>query len=106
MLSQRSRQIHEVKPILSVFFIISTLFIVVFLKMEERRQGYEILKLTQEHRHLIEDKREKNMHLAKITRPQLVEKLAQRRLTLRKLQNSQIIHLSGNSLNSQNRELN
>ena len=98
MLSQRSRQIHEVKPILSVFFIISTLFIVVFLKMEERRQGYEILKLTQEHR--------QNMHLAKITRPQLVEKLAQRRLTLRKLQNSQIIHLSGNSLNSQNRELN
>ena len=83
------------KPFLSIVVMISTLFALVFLQMEERRIGYEILKLNHEQKHLIEDRRLKEMHLAKVTRPQQMEKLAVSRLTLRKIQASQIIHLSG-----------
>jgi hypothetical protein len=71
---------------------------VVFLQMEERRIGYAILKLNKEHRKVIEEKRVKTMQLAKLTRPQHIERVAESKLTLRKVQNSQIIHLTGSSL--------
>lgn len=83
------------KPFFSVIVVISTLFFLVFLQMEERRLGYEILKQTRAQKRLMEEKRVKEMQLAKMTRPQQVEKLAASRLTLRKIQASQIIHLSG-----------
>lgn len=83
------------KPFFSVMIIVASLLALVFLQMEERRMGYEILKLTREQRRLVEEKRIKEMKLAKMTRPQQVEKLASSRLTLRKVQASQIIHLSG-----------
>lgn len=83
------------KPFLSVIILISTLFGLVFLQMEERRMGYELLKLTREQRHLVEERRVMEMQLAKQTRPQQLEKAAARQLTLRKVQASQIIHLSG-----------
>ena len=73
--------------------------------MEERRLGYVILKMTREQRQVVDEKREKTMNLAKVTRPQQVEKLAQNKLTLKKIQASQIIHLSG-AQSSQARELN
>lgn len=83
------------KPFLSVIILISTLFALVFMQMEERRMGYELLKLTREQRHLVEERRGKEMQLAKQTRPQQMERLASRQLTLRKVQANQIIHLSG-----------
>lgn len=85
----------SIKPFLSIIFIIGTLFSLVFLQMEERRLGYLILKMTREQRQVVDEKREKNMLLAKVTRPQQVEKMAQSKLTLKKIQASQIIHLSG-----------
>ena len=86
------------KPFVSILFIIRTLFTLVFLQMEERRLGYGILKLTREQRQVIEEKRAKAMQLAKVTRPQQVEKMAQSKFTLKKVQASQIIHLSGAQL--------
>jgi hypothetical protein len=82
------------KPFLSILFIIGTLFSLVFLQMEERRLGYAILKSTREQRQIIEEKRERSMLLARITRPQNVEKMAQSRMSLKRLQAKQIIHLS------------
>jgi hypothetical protein len=73
--------------------------------MEERRLGYAILKKTREQRQIIEEKRAKSMQLAKITRPQHVEKMAQRRFTLKKVAPNQIIHLSGAHISTA-RELN
>lgn len=70
---------------------------VVFLQMEERRIGYSILKLNKEHRKVIEAKRVKTMQLAKLTRPQHIERVAESKLTLRKMQSSQIIHLTGSA---------
>lgn len=93
------------KPFISILFIIGTLFSLVFLQMEERRLGYGLLKLTREQRQIVEEKRAKNMQLAKVTRPQHVERMAQRKFTLQKVQASQIIHLSGAQM-SVPRELN
>lgn len=87
--------LQSLKPFLSVLIIISTLFGLVFLQMEERRRGYELLRLNREQRAVVEERRERSMQLAKITRPQYVEHVAQSRLTLRKLQSKQIIHLTG-----------
>lgn len=93
------------KPFVSILFIIGTLFTLVFLQMEERRLGYGILKLTREQRQIVEEMRARNMQLAKVTRPQHVEKVAQSRFTLKKVQASQIIHLTG-AQTSASRELN
>jgi cell division protein FtsL len=82
------------KPFLSIVILISTLFALVFVQMEERRMGYELLKLTREQKRLVEERRMKEMQLAKLTRLQQVEKIASR-LPLRKVQANQIIHLSG-----------
>jgi hypothetical protein len=62
--------------------------------MEERRMGYVVLKLTREHKKVLEEKRTKEISLAKITRPQLLDHVAQQKFTLKKVQANQIIHLS------------
>lgn len=43
-----SEHVRQLKPFLSVFLVISTLFSIVFLKMEERRMSYVVLKNTRE----------------------------------------------------------
>ena len=63
--------------------------------MEERRLGYSLLKLTREQRLITEERRQKTVQLAKMTRPQQVEKWAQKQATLKKVQTNQIIHLTG-----------
>ncbi|WP_291515595.1 hypothetical protein [Bdellovibrio sp. ArHS] len=57
--------------------------------------GYSVLKLTREHKKVWEEKRTKEIALAKITRPQLLDTMAQQKFTLKKVQANQIIHLSG-----------
>jgi hypothetical protein len=63
--------------------------------MEERRMGYSVLKLTREYKKVYEEKRTKEISLAKITRPQLLDSVAQAKFTLKKVQANQIIHLGG-----------
>lgn len=94
-LAANLQRLDSVKPFFSILFIIGTLFSLVFLQMEERRLGYAILKLTREQKTTLEEKRVKSMSLAKVTRPQHVEKVAQSKLTLKKAQSNQIIHLTG-----------
>ena len=88
------------KPFVSILLIIGTLFSLVFLQMEQRRLGYAILNMTPEQKQTVEEKRALAMQLAKITRPQHVERMAQSRLTLKKVQANQIIHLTGSPLSA------
>lgn len=88
-------KIETLRPFFSVFFVISTLFLIVFFQMEERRVGYSLLKLSSENKKTIEQKRTVAIQLAKITRPQFVEKVAQSRFELQKMSAGQIIHLTG-----------
>ncbi len=90
-----SENLRQLKPFFSILLIIFTLFGIVFFQMEERRIGYSVLKLTRQHKKVLEEKRVKEIALAKITRPQLVESMAQKKFTLKKVQANQIIHLTG-----------
>lgn len=89
-----SSEIRQLKPFLSLLFIITTLLGLVFIKMEERRLSYVVLKLTHEHKKTIEIQKEKEISLAKLTRPQLLENVATQKLTLKRVTASQIIHLT------------
>jgi cell division protein FtsL len=85
----------SLKPFFSVLIIIFSLLLIVFAKMEERRVGYSILKLTKEQRKVVDEKRNLDLKVAKLTRPEHVEKIAKNKFTLKKVQDRQIIHLSG-----------
>lgn len=89
-----SHQVKQLKPFLSLSFVILTLFGLVFIKMEERRLSYVVLKLTKEHKKTIEIKKQKEIILAKLTRPQLLENMAKQKLTLKRVTPAQIIHLT------------
>ena len=91
-------ELKHLKPFVSIFLIVSSLFVIVFAKMEERRIGYQVLKITREQRLAVESKRERVVRLAKLTRPQHIEKLVQDKLTLKKVQRSQIVHISGGAV--------
>lgn len=82
------------KPFISVSLIIGTLFSLVFLKMEERRMSYDILRLSRDYKKNIEIKKQKEITLAKLSRPQFVETVAKSKLTLKKAQENQIIHMT------------
>lgn len=85
----------QLRPFMSVFIVIATLFTIVFFQMEERRVGYSVLKLSKDHKKILEEKRAKGIQLAKITRPQFVERVAQSKFELQKMNTNQIIHLTG-----------
>ena len=89
-----SNEIRQLKPFLSLLFIITTLLGLVFIKMEERRLSYVVLKITKEHKRVTEIQKQKEISLAKLTRPQLLEKVAVNKLTLKRVTAAQIIHLS------------
>jgi hypothetical protein len=90
-----SENFRQLKPFFSILLIIFTLFSIVFLQMEERRMGYVVLKLSHEHKKVLEEKRVREIALAKVTRPQLLDHMAQQKFTLKRIQASQIIHLGG-----------
>lgn len=94
-----SENFRQLKPFCSVLILIFTFFSLVFLQMEERRLGYSVLKLSREHKRVLEDKHVREIQLVKVTRPQLVEHMAQSKFTLKKIQADQIIHLSGSTAN-------
>ena len=90
-----STNIKHIRPFASVLILIGSLLVIVIFQMEERRLGYTLIKLNRDHRKVLEEKRGLEIQLARVTKPQLLESLAQNRLTLKKLNADQIIHLSG-----------
>lgn len=85
---------REFAPFISVMVIVASLFVVVFAKMEVRRMGYSVLRLTREERMLRDRERLQSIQLAKFTRPERLQELAQNRLTLRKPGSGQIIQMT------------
>ncbi|MGZ3727357.1 MAG: histidine kinase [Pseudobdellovibrio sp.] len=86
-------ELRQLRPFISILFITTTLLGIVFVKMEERRISYVVLKLTQEHKKAIEMQKQKEFLLAKLTRPQLLENVATQKLTLKRATAAQIIQL-------------
>lgn len=85
---------RELAPFVSVVIIVASLFGVAFSKMEVRRMGYSVLKLSREERAIRDLERQQLVQLAKITRPERLQELAQARLTLRKPNSGQIIQMT------------
>src|SRR5688572_9839315 len=84
-------------PFLSVIIIIFTLLLSVIVKMEVVREGYEILKLGHQ------EKVQKDLSVrlqadyTKLLRPERLDKIATQRLSLSRVQKSQVVLMaSGN----------
>ncbi len=90
------------KPFISVTMVIFTLLGVVFAKMEVRRVGYTLLKESRQLKTLTETKRLHEMTLAQLVRPERIENIAQKRLSLQKPTKGQIVQLSGQRIVLQN----
>ena len=86
---------REYAPFASLLIIVFCLFSVVFCKMEVRRMGYSVLKLSREERNMKDLERQQMIQLAKITRPERLQQVAQGRLTLKKAEVGQIIQMTG-----------
>ena len=88
----------EIKPFLSVFILVLTLFSMVFLKMEIRRMGYSVLKQAREYEQLQDAYRLKSLEYSKKMSPENLRSMAVRKLTLSEAQGGQIIHMSNNGI--------
>ena len=88
------RRLNGLKPFASVILVIATLLGTCFFKMEIRRAGYSVLKLSREERRIRDWQRQQTIRLAKITRPERVQAVAQNRLTLKRAESGQIIQMT------------
>lgn len=86
---------RDLAPFASLLIVVFCLFSVVFCKMEVRRMGYSVLKLGREERQMRDLERQQMIQLAKITRPERLQQVAQARLTLKKAEVGQIIQMTG-----------
>ena len=86
---------REYAPFASLSIVVFCLFAVVFCKMEVRRMGYSVLKLSREERKMRDLDRQQMIQLAQITRPERLQQVAQARLTLKRAEVGQIIQMSG-----------
>lgn len=92
------QQVKTLRPFLSILIIMGFLFVFAFIKMENRRMGYSLVKLTQQEKQMRHKHREKILRLAKMTGPERVRLIATERLPMRKAHHGQIIQMSLNGV--------
>lgn len=82
---------RKFSPFLSTFFVISTLLLTVFLKMEIVREGYELLKLGHAEKQEIDKGRRLQTEYSKLLRPERLDRIATQKLALTRAQKAQVI---------------
>lgn len=85
---------ERLRPFLSISTVIGALFVIVFLQMEERRLGYELLNLRKEQKTLLEEKKFQEIAFAKASKLEILNQLARTRLSMKKVNATQVIHLN------------
>lgn len=85
---------ESLRPYLSLMIIVVSMLGVVFIKMENRRLGYALLKQAHQKKVAEGQHRLKVMAYARMTRPDRVENYAQTRLDLQRASTGQIIPLT------------
>jgi hypothetical protein len=85
---------HDIAPFASIMIIVVSLLSVVFCKMELRRMGYSILQMSRIERQMRDHERSQMVQLAKITRPERLQSVAEHHLTLRKPGLGQVIQMT------------
>ncbi len=83
------------KPFISVFIFFLSLFVVVFVKMENRRMGYVLLDLAEKEKQITQRQRLALVNLAKMTSPERVRKIATTQLTFQNAKDGQVIRVAG-----------
>lgn len=91
---------RKLKPLISVLIIVGSLLTLVVFKMEERRRGYELLKLSRQERELLEEKKILSSQFSRLIRPQQIEKSASQSSSLKRADNQQFIQLNSHSLST------
>lgn len=81
-------------PFVSVAIITASLFFIAFAKMEIRRLGYSVWKLSRDERRLRDLDRDLQIQLAKAVRPERLAAVAESTLTLRRAEKGQIIQMT------------
>ena len=97
----KTPRVQNLRPFLSVLMLISTLLAVVFFKMEVRRVGYSILRISRAEKLANDDHRLQNISFRKLTRPGRIESLAQTKLALNKAGQGQVLQVAGRVLIAQ-----
>lgn len=88
------RNRKDINPFLSIMILVSTLFLIALLHMEERRLGYQIYYLAQQNKKVEIERKVKEIELAKLAIPSQIMSFAKHKLTLRNPELNQIIHLA------------
>lgn len=92
------QKVKTIKPFISIALFMCFLFIIAFIKMENRRMGYSFMKLAQKEKTLRNKQRERAIKLATMTGPERVQLLATQRLPMQKAKQGQIIQMTGSGV--------
>jgi len=91
-------QLSRIRPFISVLIFIGALFVIVFFKMEVRRMGYSVLRLSRFEKIEADRRRSRILTYARLVRPDRIEQIAQKQLALSRPQSGQIVQMSGDNI--------
>ncbi len=86
---------ENIKPFLSVFILLLSLFAIVYVKMENRRMGYALLELAEKEKRATQRQQLSMVSLARMTSPERVRKIATTQLTFQNAKQGQVIRVAG-----------
>ncbi len=89
------QSVTDMRPFLSVLIFVGTMFFMVFFKMEVRRMGYAVWKLSRAEKSAADQKRLNAIELAKLSSPGRIERIAQKHLALAKPSKGQMVQMTG-----------
>ena len=84
----------QLKPLLSIVLFTLTLFTIAFFRLETRRVGYTVLKMSQQKDEIKSSYQRELIRLAKINDPSHLQQLAMSNSALRKAKRGQIIQMT------------
>jgi cell division protein FtsL len=90
----RDKRRKNLFPFISVLIFVSVLLAVVCVKMEIRRTGYVVLKLSREKRSAIAEYHREQIRFASLSRPDRIERYAQTHLELKRADRAQVIQIT------------
>jgi cell division protein FtsL len=88
----------QLKPYISLWIVVCSLFVLVFFKMESRRLGSQAVKLNSNLTQVQTEYRNQSILLAKSVRADRIRFYAMSQLTLEQAEKGQIIQMSGDRI--------
>ena len=96
--TEMKKYIYELRPFLSLFLILFTLFLFLFFKMEERRLGYLVFKKARQYRILQDRHRLRVIEYSKLTNTTRLELQVSRHLDMATPKKGQFIYMGEQQL--------